>query len=471
MVVGSLFPLVSIPIITNELSPSEFGAFALAQVYALVAVNVSNFGLLVGYERNYFEYGDDSDKASSLFYSALIFTAIVMLILSLCVYFFGEAISYFIFNDKQHVNLILFIVIGESLLGLSQYYYTYLRNAGLASTFAKLSILRSGLYFSLLIIFLKYFELGLDGMAYAILFSGLIMFAIVVVKSLKDIRFSFDKMILLSTLKMSIPLTPRTLFGFINVHFDKIMLGALASLGGVGVYSIGQKISYVIFQFMTALEYVFIPGTYQKLFSDNDDERKSIGVYLTPFLYFTIFFAFLVILFSEELLFILLPSSYYGAVDVIVILSVFYASVFFGKLTGTQLIFAKKTYITSVLTFSSIAINVALNIPLITYWGVTGAAFATLLAGIINGVIGYKIAARYAPIFWEWNKIIPMFVVLVLAAIWVSFSRASLIISYEYRLLGKMVLLIGFVWVGFYMSLLSRKHIVYLLKQAIPDAK
>lgn len=471
MIVGSILPLVTIPIITNVLSPAEFGVFALIQVYALILVNVACFGLHVGYERNYFDYGADSDRTSSLFYSSVLFTMLTMLILYVVVFFINSWLSELLFNSTQYSKLILYILAGESFLSLSQFYNIYLRNTGLATSFAKIAIFRSALYFVLIVLFMQYLNLGLMGMGYAILISSIMVFVIVTYLAAKSIRFSLNIDVLMSTLRISLPLTPRTLLGFLNTHFDKMMLGLLASIGGVGVYSIGQKVSQVIFQFMTALEYVFIPGSYKKFFSDDKDERDSIGMYLTPFMYFSVFCGLLVILFSEELFMILMPPSYYAAVDVVVILSIFYTSLFFGKIIGTQLIYAKKTHVISILTILGVVINVALNIPMITYWGIAGAAYATLIAGVINGVIGYKVAERYAPIAWEWRKIIPMFVVFVSAAVWILFSRKIMQSSYEYRLLGKIILLVGFLWVGFYMSLLSRKRIMQLIRQAVPSGK
>ena len=60
--------------------------------------------------------------------------------------------------------------------------------------------------------------------------------------------------------------------------------------------------------------------------------------------------ALCVALFSEELITVLTPVSYHGAIPIITILSMYMGFLFFGKITGTQLIYSKKTFISSFLT-------------------------------------------------------------------------------------------------------------------------
>ena len=71
---------------------------------------------------------------------------------------------------------------------------------------------------------------------------------------------------------ISLPLTPRFFFGVINTQFDRYMLGILGSVGGVGLFEIGQKIGNIIFSFITALQNYFSPKVYQMFFSK---EKKN----------------------------------------------------------------------------------------------------------------------------------------------------------------------------------------------------
>lgn len=76
---------------------------------------------------------------------------------------------------------------------------------------------------------------------------------------------------------------------------------------------------------------------------------ESIGRYLTPFAYVSVLVALFIALISEEVVFLLIPLSYHGAIDIIIVLSMYYGFLFFGKLNGNQLIFMKKTHVLSFL--------------------------------------------------------------------------------------------------------------------------
>lgn len=104
-----------------------------------------------------------------------------------------------------------------------------------------------------------------------------------------------------------------------------------------------------------------------------------------------------------------MPPSHHGAIDIVIILSMFYGFMFFGKLNGNQLIFTKKTHITSLLTMVSIGLNVGFNIPFIMKWGAIGAAWATLTAGVISCSISFGISQHYYRIKWEYEKLAYIF--------------------------------------------------------------
>ena len=152
------------------------------------------------------------------------------------------------------------------------------------------------------------------------------------------VRFNWG--ILKESLKLSYPLTPKIFLGVIGNQFDKYMIGLLATVGGVGIYSIGQKVAGVVFTFMGAIQNVYSPQVYKRMFNLGQKGGESVGRYMTPFAYISIAVALLISLFSEEVISLLTPEPYHGAIDIVIVLSMFYGSWFFGK--QPQLIYVKK---------------------------------------------------------------------------------------------------------------------------------
>lgn len=467
MVFNSLLPLITIPVITSKLEPSEYGVFALAQIYAAVMVGIAMLGLATGYERNFFIYKNEVRKTRLLLSTVTLFSLSLLFLFGWFIYLFNKNLAAFLFNNDSYGQILLILFSGFAFQNVYQYYLSFLKNNGFALNFAIITISQNFIYFVFVLYFMIYLELGLIGLALAFLCSTSLVFFAVMYVQFKGGEFRLDKSMLIEVLKISLPLTPRIFFGMLSTQFDKIMLSMMSSMGGVGFYSIGQKISYVVFQFMTALDHVFIPEINHRLFSaDRKELVKGIGVFLLPYYYFSMLAALCVILFSEELFLLLLPSSYHRGIEISIVLTLFYVSMFMGKISGTQLIYSKKTYITSILTLIGVSINILINIPFIILWGSTGAAVATTLSGIIIVGISYNVAQRYVAIVFEWKTMLIISSILILGVIWIISLRTFFIDEYIVRFFGKIVILMMFIYIGSIYRFITAESIraLFLLK-------
>ena len=100
---------------------------------------------------------------------------------------------------------------------------------------------------------------------------------------------------------------------------------------------------------------------------------------------------------------------------------------------------------------------------MIMAWGAMGAALATMLAGIINGVIAYKVAQRFCPVEYEWRKLFAFYSLLIAAACWVLIGRMVIPDSYEIRLIGKFALIAGYIAIGYRYNQISIERIRMLM--------
>ena len=150
---------------------------------------------------------------------------------------------------------------------------------------------------------------------------------------------------------------------------------------------------------MTTIQNVFAPQVYKRFFSEDIKITKSVGAYLNIFLYICILVCMLVGIFSYEFLYLFIPEEFHGAVPIISVLSLLYGFYFFGK--QPQLIYAKKTGLISIISLITIGLNVGFNIPMIHFFGVMGAAWATAIAGISSTAIIFFYGQKYAPIYYE----------------------------------------------------------------------
>ena len=454
VIVGEILPFVTIPIFTRILTPEDFGALALAQVYALFVAGLANFGMTVAYERNYFQYREDRLKSAQLLYSILLFVLLNFLLLAGVTYLARGFLSKLVIRSARYEEVLLGSVWAQLFIVANYYYLIYFRNSEAAKSNVSYTVAASIISFILSLFLVGYLRAGIMGIVYSQLSSGAIVFGMLSYKFLRLLPLSVNKTVFTESLKIAAPLTPKALLGVVGTQFDKYLAGVLISVGGAGIYSIGQKISYSVFAYMTAIQNVFIPPVYKKMFEQKERGREAIAKYLVPFAYVSIAMALLVALFSEEAIVILTPSSYHGAIDIVAVLSMYYGSSFFAKVAGQQLIFAKKTHITSVLAVAGVGLNVGLCIPFALKWGVPGVAWAVLLSGIISGVLTFFISQHYYEIYWNYKE---------MGAIHLLFFGSSLLmillrhanVDYHFRVIVKLASLTIYGYLGIQLRILN----------------
>jgi O-antigen/teichoic acid export membrane protein len=272
------------------------------------------------------------------------------------------------------------------------------------------------------------------------------------------------RQIFYQTLKIGYPLTPKIFLGVVGSQFDKYLIGLLATLGGVGIYSIGQRIAMVIFNTMAAIYNALQPQVFRKMFESGERGGAEIGRYLLPFAYASTAFALLLALFSEEIIFILTPVSYHGAMEIVIVLSMYYGILFFSM--HPQLLYAKKTFVSSILSMVSIGLNILINIPFIMKWGAIGAAWGTLLAGLVSGSLSFGISQHYYEIKWNYRKIGTIFGLFIIAALTILLLRHANV-PYPWRLFHKGICLLAYLYLGVRLRVITLENLS-LLRNAVP---
>lgn len=451
-----ILPMITLPVFTRILTKEDYGVLALAQAYAAFFTGLANFGMTIAYERNYYQYRDDPRKTAQLLYSTLGFVLTNFLVLAVFTYFFQSALSKVVMGYSQNGRMLFWALCAQIFSSAGYYYLTYFKNSESAQKFAFYSVGMGLMNVALSLLLVGYYRVGVIGIVYAQLVSSAVVFGVLSYKFTRSHPLAFSRQILIESLKISYPLTPRIFLGIVGTQFDKYLVGIMSSIGEVGIYSIGQKFSYMVFAFMTSIENVFTPQVYRMMFNLKEKGAEAIGRYLTPFLYASVLFGILTALFSEELITHLIPKSYHGAIDIVIILSMYYALMFFGK--QPQLVYAKKTSIISMLTILGIFLNATILLPFVMTWKAAGAAWGTLVSSLISGGVTFALSQKYYKIQWEYRKIIPMFALFLGSAVLMVCLR-HFWDHYPIRLVLKTVFLAGYVYLGFKIRVFSSENL------------
>ncbi len=337
VIASDLVAILTLSVFTRILTTEDYGILALAQIYAMLVSGLANLGLTNIYNRNFFQYRDKKGP-SELLYSVLLFVGAALAVCAIVTFLYRESLSELITGSAEHGNLIFWAFCSNGVISLKTYYFNYFRNSEEAKKFVKYTIYEIVLAVVLSLYLVAYMKTGVIGLVWGQLLAGSAIFLMLTVRFLSFLPVSFNWQILKFSLRLGFPSTPSLFLKVMSTQFDKYMIGLMVAAGAVGIYSIGMKLAYIVFTFMTAIENVFVPNTYKKMFALGKKGGGDIGRYLTPFIYVSIAVALIVSLFSEEVIMVLTPKPYHGAADIIIILSLFYGSLFFGKIP--QLLFA-----------------------------------------------------------------------------------------------------------------------------------
>ena len=449
--IKNLIPLLALPIFTRHISVEDFGIYALAFFYASIVTGISNLGLLSIFERNFFELSQNRRK--SLLFSNITFVSLVLIFFYHLTYQFKGVISEYIFQKNDLKNYLILALWHQGFKSLNLYFLSYFKNFDNAKTHTLLAIGESLLSISLALFLVLKYTMGLYGFFLGQCIGTSIIFTITFIYLFFPFNYKIDTKLLHNQLKLSFPLTPRIFFGVINNQFDRYMIGILSTIGGVGIYDIGQKIATTSFVFMTSLENAYSPEVYRRLFSKDKIVYESVGSFLMPFFYLSIFICLMVGLFSYEILFILTAREFHDASPIITILCLLYGFYFFGK--QPQLLYAKKTGLISFLSIVSILLNIAFNIPMINHFGIIGAAWATLFAGIFSTIISFYFGQKYTYINYDkkcFNFLI-YFIFSLFTIILIDFFNLEYIIILNLKFL----LAFGFLFYGIKLKIISKR--------------
>ena len=455
VLVSSAVPLLTLPIYTRAVSREDFGAWALALAYATFLTGLANFGLTLGYERNFFEHREGENRAK-LLYSTLAFVVGAFLACAVVTFAFREPIAEAIIGSASHAWLLVCTVCAHAVMSLKAYYLIFFRNTAQARAHVWYSV-DEVLGAALLgVVLILVFETGVIGIPLGQLIASSAVFLALTWRFIREMPLAFSAGLLKEELAVSYPLTPRILLGVAGNQIDKYLLGLLGTLGGVGVYSVGQRLAQIVFAFMTALENVFKPQVYDRMFTRGPEGGADVGRYLTPFAYLSVLAALGLGLFAEEAIVLLTPPPFHGAIPIAGILCLHYGIMFFGKLP--QLVYAKKSGLISLVTLVSLAASAALNIVFIRQWGAMGAALGTLGAGMLSVALVLGLGQKYYPIRWEYGALALIFGMLfagVIVTVW------TLTASYPYlpRLGAKLLILAAYVAVGVGLGIASRENV------------
>lgn len=390
-----------IPIYTRAFPPAEFGVVDLLNTVARLALLTIALEIAQAVIRFLADAKSQEEKVA---YSstALWFSVVVYGVFVVIGWLGADSFSRFVLAEdgQQDVFRVALLMIWAS--GIFNLLQNQLRWQSKSTRYTLVSILDTVISLGLTIIFITLLKSGIIGVFWGQTIGLVVGGALAYWFSRHDFALIFDWTKLREMLKFSLPLVPSGVAVFVYLYIDRITINALMSISDVGIFGVGYRIASIVSLLMFGFQISMMPLIYQH-YREPATPRNLARI----FRYFVAGALLMVIglsLFARELLTLLTTPAYYGAWMVIPLLVP--ATVLSGMaMFAPGLSIAKRTGMIALINITGAILNTLLNLLLIPYFGIEGAALATLMTtASVFGLFLYFSQKTY-PVPHAWRQL------------------------------------------------------------------
>lgn len=392
-----------IPVYTRYLTPADYGTVEILTLTSTILSLILAMGLSSSVMRFYFDCNKEHEK-KEVVSTALIFSLSVALTAVIVLLAFSSELSLLMFNSpgfSLYFKLIILSMFFEISLGVPQ---IYLRILDKSVMFTVVSIIQLIIGLSLNIYFIVLLKMGVLGVLYSMLFSGLVISVLMITYTFKNVHFHFSLEKLRPMLAYSLPLIPAGLSMFALNSGDRFLLKYFCDLQEVGIYSLGYKFAMVLGMLIGQPFYqVWSPHMFS--IAKTKDAPRTYSRIFTYFVFVLVFAGLGLSVLIKDILKIMVTPKFFEAYKVvpIVVIGYIFYQVYYLLPIGIHL--EKKTkWLAAIVTFAA-SVNVVLNWFLIPRYGMMGAAWVTAVSFLCLPVTTYFISRRYYFIHYEFKRI------------------------------------------------------------------
>jgi len=386
--------IILLPILTRNLVIADYGAFALILVTLGLLPPLAALGLQSSLVR-FGAAAKDKRDIRELFYSMGFIVLVVSLTLSGLFLLFVPQIAASLFQNNLTTALLLIpnILIACLTVYVLQYFVTFQQ----IKRYTYLNLFNAYLE-TALVAFFVLSGYGLQGAVIALLIEQLVVFCIIMYLIVAEIGFAIPKLThVRQYLDYGLPLVPGSISSWIVNSSDRYLIAFFLGTAAVGYYSPGYTAGTTIAMVAAPLG-TLLPAVLSKHYDENNiAEVRTIMTYsLKYYIGIALPCVFVLSVLSKPIL-LVLTTQQIATNGYLVTPFVAAGTALIGacSVTITVLALKKKTAIIGTIWILSAVLNFGLNLVLIPYLGVIGAALTTFLAFLLAFVLITIYSFRY----------------------------------------------------------------------------
>ena len=392
---------VSYPILTRALHPHEYGIMGITVALLNIFVGIAKMGMGTSIVRLWPEW-EKKDGGVSKFVLT-IFISIILISLPLIILF---DLGTYLLSSRIEKYLAFFFLLASPLIltrALNSYGLALLQAREWSKARAFFEVLTSYAAMILSVIGATVLIGNLLGYYVGLIVGEAAVSAILVFYVLRGVRLrraSFSRPLLFEAISFGFPIALYELSGVLLYSGDRFIIMSLLGETAVGYYTVAFNLVQYIHVIFTVPIVMAVGPMVAKLCEKEGTEAASI--FLRKVARFFFLFALPALtgltVIRGDLVAVLASEQFLpGASLVHILLASF-------LLAGSRDIFClgmflkKRTWLLAQINLAGAGLNLILNFILIPYYGLNGAAYATLLSQLVITIVAWRMSARLVPI-------------------------------------------------------------------------
>ena len=257
-------------------------------------------------------------------------------------------------------------------------------------------------------------------------------------------------------LLFNLPLIPHYLSMVVLSQADRIMIEKMFGQEKIAIYSVAYSVSMVMNIIVTSINSSYVPWTYQKIENGQYKEFRKMSNIL---LFIVGIITLIPMLMAPEIISIMAPNSYSGAIWVIppVALSVYF--IFLYSLFGNIEFYFEESYFVKIASVLGAVLNIILNMIFMPIFGYIAAGYTTLICYMIFAIAHYlfmkKVCKKHinGKRLYDIKNIIINIVILL-------FISGIIMLLYSFVLIRYIIILLTII-----IAVAKRQYIMNILRQ------
>lgn len=413
-----------LPIYTRYLLPAEYGVIDMFMVIAAIINLTIALEITQGIAR-YYQYGKDEKEKREYTSSAFWFTVLVYLLFLSISVFFGDAFTFWLFEDVNKKTIFLLAVFAITANGIFHFTQKQLRWQIQPKNSVKTGLVNVIVAASLTVYLMVVQEFKVEGIFIGQIGGNITASLVAIIYARKSYGFTFCISKFKKMVSYSMPLVLSGIGVFIALYIDRIAIKDLLGLEKLGIYGVAYRFAGVAFLVMAGFQQSLSPLVFKYY-----KEKKTpydISKIFNIFVIFSLSVVAGAILFSKELVILLTTKAYYSSVGIIptLVMAVFFSNMY---IFAPGISIAKKSKLIAVISIIAAIMNAILNYALIPVLGLSGAAYATLISAVSAFSLYIIFSNKYYPIPYQVKPILLSFVITLVS----SYGVASIFDKIEF---------------------------------------